>query len=286
MAKNEVAAAKPQEIQRVQVPGIVVADEAMMAELEGVVGAGLSDSVEDRGTPLIYIAQKGSPQVDERDAKYLAGLKQGMAFNNLTGQMYDAEHDGFPFLPCFMRMTYEEWTPRDSGGGGGYHGSHPRNVDMAALGAKPFVKKNGETRRDIFILPNGRELKLTAKYYGVIPATWSPVVIPMASTSLGASVRLQALIGEQKINAGGRIVPKPAYFNIYNLKTAYESNEDGTWFQWAVGGILGENTDKQLRDFCKVFAIGCAKNEIKEAKPTDDIGGMNGSAPKDDDIPV
>lgn len=284
MAKSEVVAAKPQEIQRIQVPGIVVADEAMLAELDGVVGAGLSDSVEDRGTPLIYVAQKGSPQVDERDAKFIQGLKQGMAFNNLTGQMYDAEHDGFPFLPCFMRMAYEEWTPRDAGGG--YHGSHPRNVDMNALGAKPFTKKNGETRRDIFVLPNGNELKLTAKYYGVIPATWSPVVIPMASTSLGASVRLQALIGEQKINAGGRIVPKPAYFNTYMLKTVYESNDDGTWFQWLVGGIAGENGDKNLRDFCKAFAIACANNTVKESAPTDSVGGTNGAAPKDGDIPI
>ncbi len=279
-----VAKTTPQEIVRVQVPGIVVADENQLAELEGVVGAGLTDSVEDRGTPLIYLAQKGSPQVDERDAKFLAGLKIGMAFNNLTGQMYDAEHDGFPFLPCFTRMVWSQWTPRDSGGG--FHGEFPRSLDMSSVGAKPFVKKDGKTRRDIYVLPNGDELKLTAKLYGVLPATWSPVIIPMASTSLGASTRLQAIIGEQKISAGGRIVPMPAYWTTFNLKTAYESNVDGTWFQWAVGGIIGPTEDKNLRDFCKAFAIACQKNEVKESAPLDDVSPKNGPAPDDKDIPI
>lgn len=281
MAKAEEKKNVPAEIQRVSVPGIVEATAEELAELQGVVGAGLSDSVEDRGTPLIYLAQKGSPQVDERDAKFLKGLKAGMAFNNLTGEMYDAEHDGLPFLPCFMRMSWEEWTPRDAGGG--YHGSHPRNIDMIALGAKQFQKnEKSKPRRDIYVLPSGNELKLTAKYYGVIPTTWSPVIIPMASTSLGCSSRLQAMIGAQKIKMGDQIVPKPAFWTNYVLKTVYETNDDGNWFQWTVGEVQGENKDSALKNFCKMFALACARNEVKESKQENEVGG----APKDNDVPI
>jgi hypothetical protein len=278
-----MAEAKKQEIvqARFQPPSIeTVTDEATLKELEGVVGAGLSDSTEDRGTPLIYLAQKGSPQIDERDAKYLPGLKIGMAFNNLTGEMYDAEEEGLPFLPCFMRMTWDEWTPRIEGGG--FHGSHPRNFDMEKAGAKPFVKKNGKERRDIFVLPDGHELKLTAKYYGVIPTTWSPVIIPMASTSLGAATRLQAIIAAQKIKVGEKIVPKPAFWTNYVLKSVYETNDDGTWFQWSVGELQGKNENKELREFCKAFALACERNEVKMSEPVAESGG----APKDGDVPI
>jgi len=282
MSKNEVAPVQPA---RINVPGIVkVEDAELLKELEGVAGAGLSDSIEDQGTPLLYIAQKGSPQVDERDAKFIKDLKQGMAFNNLTGQMYDAEHVGLPFLPCFMRVTWDEWTPRNQGGG--FHGSHPRNTDMAALKAVPFKRdEKSKARRDIYVLPDGHELKLTAKYYGVLPETWSPIVIPMASTSLGCSSRLQAMIKEQKLQVGNSIIVKPAYFTNFRLKTVYDTNDDGTWFRWEVAGIDGPNENKELRNFCKAFALACQNNEVKEAAPQPDSVPVGG-APNDDDIPV
>ena len=257
--------------------------EAEMKEMAGVEGAGLSDSVEDRGTPLLYIAQKGSPQVDERDAKYLQGLKPGMAFNNLTGEMFDAEKEGVPFLPCFMRVAWTEWTPRDSGGG--FHGEHPRNVDMNRLRAKPWShpKKPDKVRRDIFVLPNGHELKLTHKYYGIIVPTWSPIIVPMASTSLGCSTRIQGLIQAQKVAAGNRIVTKPGVWNIFNLKTTYEKNDDGNWFQWSAS-IQGPNDNVGLREAAKQFAILCAQGTVKEASPTEDVAV--GGAPDDKDIPI
>lgn len=274
MAKSVAVA----EEQRVAVPGIQdLTDQSMLEELAGVEGAGLSDSVEDRGTPLLYLAQKNSPQVEERDAKYVKGLKPGMAFNNLTGEMYDAEKDGLVFLPCYMRVTWDEWTTRDDGGG--FHGSHDRHSQITQT-AKTFEKK-GKTRRDILVLPNGHELKLTAKYYGVIAATWSPIIVPMSSTNLGCSVKLQALISAQKIQVSGRIVTKPAYWTKFRLRTTFESNDDGSWFQWAPS-IDGPNEDRNLREFCKQFAVACAKNEVKVSAPVSEIG----TAPKDGDIPI
>jgi len=278
-----MAAKKPEAnvpaVQRISVPGIEKLDDEMLAELEGVEGAGLSDNVEDRGTPLLYLAQKNSPQVEPRDAKYIEGLKPGMAFNNLTGEKYDAENDGIVFLPCFMKMTWDEWTPRDNGGG--FHGSHDRNTPLIRK-AKPFIHpKSKKTRRDIYVMDNGHELKLTARYYGVIAATWSPIVLPMASTNLGCSTKLQALISAMKIETGGRIIPKPAFWTKFLLKTTYETNDDGNWFQWTAG-IEGKNEDKQLREFCKAFAMAASRNEVKEAAPVEEMGG----APNDDDIPV
>lgn len=275
MAKNQEVAVK-EEPKTVMTK--LTAEE--IKALEGVEGAGLSDNVEDRGTPLIYIAQKQTPQCEERDAKYIKGLKPGMVFNNLTGEFYDAEKVGLPFLPCFMRMGWDEWTPRDNGGG--YHGTHARDAAILKL-AKPFVKKNGKTRRDILVLPNGNELKWTAKYYGVIPTTWTPIIVPMGSTNLGASTRLQSLIGAQKAQAGDRIITKPGFWTTFLLKTTFEQNADGSWFQYAVE-IAGPNEDANLREMCRHFAVACAKNQIREAAPEQDSGA--GGSPNDGDVPI
>jgi len=262
--------------------GLTKLSEEELAELQGVEGAGLTDSVEDRGTPLIYIAQRQTPQAEERDAKYVKGLKPGMVFNNLTGRFWDAEHEGFPICPCFTRVSWDEWTPRDDGGG--FHGSHPRNVDMKAMGAKNFVTKQGKVRRDVYTLPNGHELKLTQKYYAVLPGDWTPVVIPMASVNLGVATRLQALIGDQKAQVGNRVVIKPAFWQIYRLKTVYKTGEGNTsWFEYSVSAD-GPNENAELRKFCKAFAIACQNNEIKESEPIKETS--SGPDPKDKDIPI
>lgn len=258
--------------------GLATLSEQELAELQGVEGAGLTDSVEDRGTPLIYIAQRQTPQAEERDPKYVKGLKPGMVFNNLTGRFWDAEHEGFPILPCFTRVSWDEWTPRLQGGG--FHGSHPRNTNLIST-AKPLITPQGKTRRDVYVLPNGHELKLTQKYYAVLPDDWTPVVIPMTSVNLGAATRLQALIGDQKAQVGNRVIIKPGYWQIYRLKTVYKTEGQNAWFEYTVAPD-GENSNKDLREFCKQFALACQRNDVKEAVPTDSSAG----APNDGDVPI
>lgn len=256
--RQEVAKVAPQ---RASVPGIQEASEEELRDIEGVAGAGLSDNVDDRGTPLLYIAQKGSKQVNKKEAKYVEGLEVGMCFNNLTNEMYDTEAEGVQFLPCFFRVNWNEWTPLEQGGG--FHGSHPRDTPLVRKG------KVREGRRDIIDLPDGHELILTHHYFGVIPATWSPIIVPMSSTNLGSSTTLQALIGAQKIQTANGIVIKPAFWNTYLLKTVYDSNDKGDWYRY-LPSMEGPVEDPQLKAFCKEFALACARNEIKMAAPVDE----------------
>lgn len=251
------------------VPGVeVITDENTLAELTGVEGAGRSDHVEDRGTPLLYLAQKGTPQIDKKQANYVKGLEVGMAFNNLTGEHWDAENEGVVLLPCFFRVTWDEWTPRDEGGG--FHGSHPRDVDMAALKATPR-----EGRADIYDLPGGNELKLTHAYFCVVESTWQPIVVPMSSTNLGASRKIQSLIDAQKIQVNGRIVTKPAFWSRFVFRSVYDENDQGSWYKWTAS-IDGPTESPQLRDFCKQFALSCARNEVKVSAPSSETGGKEG----------
>jgi hypothetical protein len=232
-----------------------ITDEARLAELEGVEGAGLSDNVEDRGIPRIAIAQKGSKQVNKKEPKFINGLEVGNVFNTLTGEMWDAEGEGLPILPCFMRVIWNEWTPQDAGGG--FHGSHPRDCNKQAMGAKPR-----EGRRDIFDLPNGNELILTHDYYCVIPESWTHCVIGMKSTDLSASQTLQGLIGARKAMIKNRMIELPAYEKVFTLRTVYDKNDSGDWYRYIVS-ITGDNNDPNLRAYCRQFALACKRNEVK-----------------------
>lgn len=240
--------------------GMIQLSQDELSELEGVEGAGLSDNVEDRGTPLLYIAQKGSKQVNSKKPEYIPGLEVGMAFNNLTGKFWDTENEGMIVLPCYFRVNWLEWTPVDDGGG--FHGIHERDTPLL----RQSVEREG--RRDLRDLPNGHELVLTHHYYCIIAETWQPIIIPMSSTNLGASSKMQALIGDQKAIAGGRVVTKPAYWSKFLLKTAYSENEKGDWYKW-VPSLAGQNTDPALRNFCKEFAMACTRNEVEMSKPLD-----------------
>jgi hypothetical protein len=246
----------------------VLDDAAMIAELEGVAGAGSSDRQEDKGTPLLYIAQKGSPQIDKKQTdKFIPGLEQGDIFNPTTKEFWKGEADGVPFLPVFFQVVYNKWTPRDEGGG--YHGQEPRDTPLLGR-AKPKVdEKSGKARRDVFVLPDGMELVLTHNYYGILADTWRPAVIAMASSQLTPSRHLQSLIDAQKIMVNGAMVTKPAFWNTWRFKTVYRDDGDNQWYVWAAQ-IDGPNDNPQLRALCKEFALSAKRNEVKIAAPMSD----------------
>lgn len=247
------------------VPGIrVVEDAGMLAELQGVEQAGLSTNVDDRGVPLLYIAQKGSPQLDKKQDKYIEGLEFGDVFNNLTGEAYSAEKDGVLLLPCFFRANWNKWTPRDAGGG--FHGSEPRDTPLLRQ-ARPWEDpKTGKVRRDILELPDGDQLVMTHHYFCINAETWSPVIVPMSSTQLGPSRKTQALIDSQKIQVNGRIMPQPAFWNMWRFKTVYKDDGDNQWYLWSPE-IVGPNEDVNLRLLCREFALACIRNEVNISSP-------------------
>jgi len=275
MSKSEVVAAEKSS-QVVAVAGLEQISDDVLGEISGLEGVGLSDSVEDRGTPLLYIAQKNSRQVNKRAPEYIDGLEAGMAFNNLTGKFYDAEGDGVDVYVCFFKPVWIEWTPVDAGGG--FHGIYDRDHEIARTG------RQREGRSDIIDLPNGHELVLTHQYYAVLADSMQPIVIPMSSSNLKASQKLQNLIGERKAQtSSGRVVTLPAYFTKFKIKTVYSENEKGDWFRMVVQAA-GPVEDPSVREFCKQFALACQRNEVDVAQPIDNTP-LDSVVP-DDDIPV
>lgn len=268
------------------VPSIGVASADEMAELDGVIGAGVSDNADDRGVPLLAIAHKAGPQLDKKQDKYIEGLEFGDVFNNISKKFYKTESEPLIVLPCFYRMVWKRWTPRDAGGG--FKGTFPRDTQLLR-GAKPFVHpETNKERRDIFVLPDGDELHQTADYYCVLEETWQQVIVPMASTNLGSSRTLQTLLEEQKIQIGEgastQIVTKPAFWSRVALKTTYQDSGDFQWYNYSPS-IAGENVNVALRRFCKAFALAAIRNEVKISEPEPEMVNISQND-KADDIPV
>lgn len=244
----------------------------------------VSDRAEDRGTPLLYLAQKMSPAIDPKRSEYIEGLKEGMAFVNVTGRHFDAEKEGVAFIPCYHKSVWNEFVPREQGGG--YQGSHPRDVDLDQLEATPHPKdvdkrRGGQPIR--MLLPSGNEIIFTHQYYGFLADTMQPIIVPMASTNLGASSALQTLLNEQRRTlqwvrenlpglseedevrlANLRVLP--SYFNVYLLKSVYTTNDQGSWYKWRPS-LLRRTEPKAVRDMCAEFAKACERGDVEVARP-------------------
>jgi hypothetical protein len=252
-------------------------------EFAGVEGAGRSDNSADRGTPLIYVAQKISPQVDKNKPEFIPGLEAGNAFNNLTGEFWDAEGEGLDFLPCFFRANWLEWVPRDAGGG--FKGSHPFMTDAEL---QRFGARKDPDRGDRWHTAEGHDLVLTHQYFGVLPATMSPAVVPMSSTNLGASRRMQNMIDSARVEtASGRVATLPAWFLPWKLRTVYKSNDQGSWYGWApqrLGHVQDESTytAPDVRALCRAFYDACVADQVKVAQPMSDAEAGAG----DESVPI
>lgn len=270
------------QVQDSQIANLATLSDEDMSFMEGVENSGISDNLEDRGTPLLYIAQKGSKQVNKREADYIPGLEVGMAFNNLTNRFWDAESEGVPLIPCFFRSVWNEWTPIEQGGG--YHGSHPRDVDWEAMGGSLRGAGGKDERRDIVDLPNGHELIMTHEYFCLFADTLSPIVVPMASSNLWGSSRLQALMSDQRGINNGRLVTLPAFFNVYNFKTMYKVNEKGDWFRWAPQ-LVGPTSSLQ-RKAGRSLALMAKAGEVKVAQPMSDGEAMGTVIEEGKELPI
>ena len=71
---------------------------------------------EDLALPFLKVLGQLSPEVNERDGKYVQGAKPGMILNTVTNEIYDGTK-GIDVLPVFYERKYVEWKDRGEGKG-------------------------------------------------------------------------------------------------------------------------------------------------------------------------
>lgn len=182
---------------------------------------------EDFGIPFLSLMQKGSPEVDEdhpdHETRKIEGIEQGMIINTLSREIVYHKDESNPllFLPVTHEKLYQEWKPRNQGGG--FVQSHNSPVILTQC-------TRNEKNKDI--LPNGNEIITTSYFAGFLLGHGEPIrtIIALSSTQLKKARAWLNMMQSIKIN--GRI--PPMYSHIYNITTVKEQNDEGTWWGWKI----------------------------------------------------
>ena len=207
-------------------------------------------SQEDLALPFLKILGQLSPEVNERDGKYVEGAKPGKIINTVTNELFDSIN----VIPCHYKRQYIEWQDRGTSTGAPV-AIHEAGSDII-----------NQTKRDASYkdrLPNGNYLDNTANHFVlVLGKSPSTALISMKSTQLKISRKWNSMMMGIKMQGKNGLFTPPTYSHIYNLKTVQMSNDKGTWFGWDVSKV-GPVASKEDYEMAKGFATSVGKVEIQ-----------------------
>jgi len=186
-------------------------------------GAGLENvTSSDLLIPRLSIIQALSPQLQRKKAEYIEGCEIGDIVDVGTGDLFK---DGILFLPVYYRKEWLEWAPRSSGGGLVQIHSDPAIMD-----------KTVRDERKQPVLPNGNLISETAQFFGLnLTADRRKCFLPMSSTQLKKARKWITLATSEKLRrSDGSEYVAPLFYRAYNLSTAEESNNQGSWAAWSI----------------------------------------------------
>ena len=217
----------------------------------------------DFAMPFLRVLGQLSPEVNERDAKYVEGAKAGMIFNTVTKQAYDGV-EGVNVIPCGYKREYVEWSDRGEGT------SAPVAIHSVESGIIKEATRGADYKDR---LPNGNYLENTASYF-VLTEDMQQALITMKSTQLKVSRSWNSMMNSIKLQGKNGMFTPAAYSHVYDLSTVQQSNDKGTWFGWNVQKI-GPVQDKNLYEAAKQFASSVGNVQVKhgegETKSKDEV---------------
>ena len=215
-------------------------------------------SQEDLALPFLKILGQLSPEVNERDGKYVEGAKPGKIINTVTNALYDTIN----VIPVFYKRQYIEWQDRGTTGSGAPVAIHDADSDIVNQTTR------GKDYKDR--LPNGNYLDNTASHFvltvGDNPST---ALISMKSTQLKVSRKWNSMMMGIKMQGKNGLFTPPTYSHIYKLSTTQMSNDKGTWFGWDVSKI-GPVENADLYGTAKAFAESVGKGEVQAKHGTEE----------------
>ena len=214
-------------------------------------------SQEDLALPFLKILGQLSPEVNERDGKYVEGAEPGKIINTVSNEMYNQIN----VLPVFYKRQYIEWQDRGQSTGAPV-AIHEADSDIISQTTR------GKDYKDR--LPNGNYLENTANHFVILMgASPTTALISMKATQLKVSRKWNSMMMGIKLQGKNGLFTPPTYSHIYTLKTVQMSNDKGTWFGWDVSKV-GPVEDKSIYDIAKSFADTVGKGEVQAKYGTEE----------------
>ena len=209
---------------------------------------------EDFALPFLKVLVQLSPEVNDRNAKYVKNATPGMIYNTVTNEIYDGK-EGIDVLPVFYERKLVEWQDRGDSQG------KPVRIHDISSDIMSTTKREGSDYKDR--LPNGNYIENTANHYIIkLNGVPSPALISMKATQLKVSRKWNSMMMGIKLEGKNGLFTPPTYSHIYKLKTIQMSNDKGTWFGWDVSktGPIQSSKDYAL---AKGFARDLSKNRVR-----------------------
>jgi hypothetical protein len=178
----------------------------------------VSRSRDDNIIPLIYILQKGSPQIEERSDNYVKGAKPGEFWIRGTDNIFSGT-TGILVQPCAFLKCWIEWGPRR---GDGFKGRHNFRPDDAR---EKQIKDEQGRPRIVWARPNGNIVVETREHYVLIDD--DAFVIPFVSTGHTVSRTWMALMNQFRDSSGN---PYDSFSRMYHLTTIRKEKDGNSWY--------------------------------------------------------
>jgi len=231
--------------------------------MEEDAGAGTGNAgAESYSIPYLVVLQKGSPQCDPSDGKYIDGAKQGQLFNTVTQECVDGDK-GVLVVPVEFLRAYTEWVDRNAGGG--FRGMHQVDADIVKL-AQP-----GPSGR--LLTESGNYLNDTRYHFCLIVTDEriDQAVLSLSSTQIKKSKQWMTQMRSLKLKGKNGLFTPPTFSHVYRITTVPESNEKGKWYGIKVvlerPLILTDELDLQIYQIAKAFREQVATGTAKVADP-------------------
>jgi hypothetical protein len=200
-------------------------------------GAGLQNATtQDYALPFLYMLQSNSPQVDKAEDKYVEGAEAGMFMDTVTQELFDS----LKVIPVEFEKVYNEWIPRDAGGG-----------FIASYKSKNEAEQNKQ---------DDTQIVDTANHYVLVEGNdgrWRPAILSCTSTKLKASRNWLSRISQVLINGARGRESAPSYARIYEAVAVSAKNKKGKFFTLGINPIEGPEgwvRDIDLYNAAKDFA--------------------------------
>lgn len=232
---------------------------------------------EDMQIPFLRILQPLSPQLLKTDPKFIKGASAGDIFNTVTGEYWEAD-TGVKVLICAFQTKFLEFGLRESGGG--FMGEIDPN--------SPDIRQT--TRNGPFeMLPSGNELVRSAQYlvlaYDAVGMT-SQLVCDMKKTQMKVSKQWNTRrAGLKVMHPTKGLFNPPTWATPWTLTTVQESNDKGSWFNFAVAQAEMTDVPMAVLQEAKQMYNDFQAGEIKTSAATSDEMSSANSSNTEDDVP-
>jgi len=214
----------------------------MVSKFESVKSRGLKNiRQEDKSMPTLKLLQNGSPENNKNDASHVKGAQPGMILDPAGDTLYDGD-EGVQVIPWGFAIQYVEWADRGTG---------PKSPIAFHAITSDILKQT--TRDGSFKdrLPNGNYLEKTAYHFVLLVSEGSapkPAVVTFKSTNLKVSRRWNNLMTDVQFKGQDGYFTPPSFSHYYKLKSAQQSNDKGSWYNWGIERLepLVDGTDDAL----------------------------------------